>query len=337
MVLGGAVMLAWTTHTPGHADLAAVSGSGTTAAAALAPLVPCWARVAWLAASPPGRRPGCACARPRWPAVATGALALAGLYIGAMIAGSRLAERQVRELAAGARLGRRAGGGDAGARRTAAADGHRGGRRSIPVRARQLVHGPGAGTRADGVRTGRGGSRRRGRPRRAVRAGRAPLAAVSELRGDAAADGGSRVIIRDARFAIGSRPGSASSPSSTSTAPSTEARTSAHELKTSGVMTRSRGAGVPPCAGHDSVSGSLLLPDRRPRAGGFALVVVHDADELAVLELAPIVTGSPLVYGIPVAGRRPSNCRSRGAPCPRRRSCRRPPPRRSAAVPSRRA
>ena len=92
-------MLAWTTHTRGLLTAVAFGG-GTTALMLLAPVVPEWARAAWMAglamwALARARRGRYR----RRPAIAMGALAPAGLYIAAMYAGTRIAERQVRELA----------------------------------------------------------------------------------------------------------------------------------------------------------------------------------------------------------------------------------------------
>jgi inner membrane protein len=99
LVLGGAVMLAWTTHRPGVLTWLMI-GAGTTALLVVNPLVPFWARMTWLAGVaawllarllvPEGWRPR----------LAVGALVVAGVYIGAMIGGSRLAERYGRAYAA---------------------------------------------------------------------------------------------------------------------------------------------------------------------------------------------------------------------------------------------
>jgi hypothetical protein len=78
---------------------AAVLGSGTTAIVLLIPIVPEWASAVWLAGLAIWAVARARVAAPRRPAIAAGALALAGLYIGVMFAGSRLAERQVRQLA----------------------------------------------------------------------------------------------------------------------------------------------------------------------------------------------------------------------------------------------
>jgi inner membrane protein len=98
LILGGAVMLAWTTHTRGIITAVAL-GLGTTAAMLMAPIVPEWARSVWVAGLVVWALARARVSEPRTPAIATGALALAGLYIGVMFTGSRLAERQVRELA----------------------------------------------------------------------------------------------------------------------------------------------------------------------------------------------------------------------------------------------
>ena len=98
LILGGAAMLAWTTQTRGIVTAAAL-GFGTTALVLLTPIVPAWARAAWIAGLVIWALARARVSGPRTPAIARGALALAGLYIGVMFAGSRLAERQVRELA----------------------------------------------------------------------------------------------------------------------------------------------------------------------------------------------------------------------------------------------
>lgn len=99
LVLGGAVMLAWTAHRRGVVAAAAL-GAGTTLLVVLSPIVAGWARTAWLASIGAwlvARRLVKASSRPR---VAVIALLVAAAYAGAMIAGSRLAERQVRQLGA---------------------------------------------------------------------------------------------------------------------------------------------------------------------------------------------------------------------------------------------
>ena len=123
LILGGAVMLAWTTHTRGLMTAAAL-GLGTTALMLIAPLVPEWARAVWMAGSPSGRWPGPAWpnragrssrrARWRWPASTSPRCSPAR--------GSP-STRCVNW--PGARMGRRAGGGDACPRRTAPPDGDR--------------------------------------------------------------------------------------------------------------------------------------------------------------------------------------------------------------------
>ena len=98
LILGGAVMLAWTTHTRGIVTAAAL-GCGTTAMMLMAPTVPEWARAAWFAGLVVWALARARVGAPRRPAIALAALVLAGLYIALMFGGSRLAERQVRELA----------------------------------------------------------------------------------------------------------------------------------------------------------------------------------------------------------------------------------------------
>ncbi len=98
LVLGAAVMFAWTADRRGVIAAAAI-GLGTTLLMLLNPMVPGWARFVWLAAIGLWLA-----ARPRVPAssrpaIAVGALVVAAAYIGAMIAGSRIAERQVRQFA----------------------------------------------------------------------------------------------------------------------------------------------------------------------------------------------------------------------------------------------
>jgi membrane-bound metal-dependent hydrolase YbcI (DUF457 family) len=182
LILGGAVMLSWTAHTRGLVT-AAVLALGTTALMLLTPIVPGWARAAWMAGLAVWAVARVRVGAARRPAIAAAALAAALLYIGVMFAGSRLAERQVRDLARGARVGRRTGGRDAGPGGAAPAIGHRRVARPVPDRARELGRRPGARRRAGRGRAGREGRRRRGRPLRALRARRARLAALSELRG----------------------------------------------------------------------------------------------------------------------------------------------------------
>jgi inner membrane protein len=99
LVLGGAVMLAWTTHRPGVLTWLMIA-AGATALLMFTPLVPFWARMAWLAGVTlwlAARLVVPAAWRPR---LAVAALAVAAFYIASMIGGSRLAERQVRAMAA---------------------------------------------------------------------------------------------------------------------------------------------------------------------------------------------------------------------------------------------
>lgn len=98
LILGGAVMLAWTTDTRGIVTAAAL-GLGTTAVMLMAPIVPEWARAAWFAGLLVWALARARVGAPRRPAIALAAIVLAGVYIAVMFAGSRLAERQVRELA----------------------------------------------------------------------------------------------------------------------------------------------------------------------------------------------------------------------------------------------
>jgi inner membrane protein len=98
LVLGGAVMLAWTTRKPGMVTWAVV-GLGTTLLLVLNPLVAGWARLTWVVSV------GAWLAARVWvgeehrPRIAAAALVAAAVYVGVMIGGSRLAERQVRDLA----------------------------------------------------------------------------------------------------------------------------------------------------------------------------------------------------------------------------------------------
>jgi inner membrane protein len=98
LVLGGAVMLASTTHKPGIVTWAVI-GTGTTLLLVLNPLVAGWARMTWavsIGAWLVARVRVNAQHRPR---IAAAALVVAAAYVGVMIGGSRLAERQVRDLA----------------------------------------------------------------------------------------------------------------------------------------------------------------------------------------------------------------------------------------------
>jgi inner membrane protein len=98
IILGGAVMLAWTAHRPGVLTWLVV-GAGTTLLLVINPLVPFWARITWLVAAAAWLAARLFVPEVRRPRLAAAALAVAGLYIGAMVAGSRMAERQVRALA----------------------------------------------------------------------------------------------------------------------------------------------------------------------------------------------------------------------------------------------
>jgi inner membrane protein len=100
LILGGAVMLAWTTQTRGLV-IAAALASGATAMMLLAPVVPGWARAAWLAGLAIWALARARVGAPRHPAIAAAALVAAGAYIALMFGGSRAAERQVRHLAHG--------------------------------------------------------------------------------------------------------------------------------------------------------------------------------------------------------------------------------------------
>ena len=99
IVLGGAVMLAWTTHRPGVLTWLVV-GTGTTLLLVFNPLVPFWARMTWLAAAAAWVVARLVVPVEIRPRLAVGALIIAGVYIATMLAGSRLAERQVRAIAA---------------------------------------------------------------------------------------------------------------------------------------------------------------------------------------------------------------------------------------------
>lgn len=99
LILGSAVALAWTAHRRGLVT-AAVLGAATTLLIVLSPIGAGWARTVWLVSLGAwfaARRLLKASSRPR---VAAIALIVAAAYVGAMTAGSRLAERQVRQLAA---------------------------------------------------------------------------------------------------------------------------------------------------------------------------------------------------------------------------------------------
>jgi inner membrane protein len=98
LVLGAAVMCSWTRRRQGLIAAVAIT-LGTTLIMLLNPLVAGWARAVWLVSIAAWFM-----ARPRVPAsarpaIAAGALVVAVAYIGAMIAGSRIAERQVRQFA----------------------------------------------------------------------------------------------------------------------------------------------------------------------------------------------------------------------------------------------
>ena len=98
IVLGGAVMLAWTTHRPGILTWLVV-GTGTTLLLVFNPLVPFWARIVWLAAAAAWVAARLVVPEAWRPRLAVAALVVACAYIAAMITGSRLAERQVRAIA----------------------------------------------------------------------------------------------------------------------------------------------------------------------------------------------------------------------------------------------
>jgi inner membrane protein len=98
LILGGAVTLAWTTHSRGLMAAAAL-GFGTTALMLTTPVVPAWARAVWLAGFAIWALARVRVGEPRRPAIAVAALGVAALYIAGMFAGSRIAERQVRVLA----------------------------------------------------------------------------------------------------------------------------------------------------------------------------------------------------------------------------------------------
>ena len=99
IILGSAVMIAWTVDRRGVALWIAI-GLGTTLLVAFNPLVPAWTRIAWcvsLAVLIVARLLLPASARPK---TAVAALVVAMIYIATMFGGSRAAERQVRALAA---------------------------------------------------------------------------------------------------------------------------------------------------------------------------------------------------------------------------------------------
>jgi inner membrane protein len=99
LIFGAVVMLSWTAGWAGRVTAIAVA-LVTTLLMLFAPMVSTWARVIWLLSIG-----AWLVARPRlkaasWPRLATGALVVAAAYIVVMFAGSRLAERQVRRMAA---------------------------------------------------------------------------------------------------------------------------------------------------------------------------------------------------------------------------------------------
>jgi inner membrane protein len=99
IILGSAVMIAWTVNWRGVL-LWTVVGTGTTLLLVLNPLVPAGTRIAWLvslAVLIGVRLLLPAVARPR---AAVCALVVAAIYVATMYGGSRAAERQVRALAA---------------------------------------------------------------------------------------------------------------------------------------------------------------------------------------------------------------------------------------------
>jgi inner membrane protein len=206
LILGGAVMLAWTTHTRGIV-IAAALGLGTTAAMLMAPIVPEWARAVWFSGLVVWALARARVGAPRRPAIALGALVLASVYIAVMFAGSRLAERQVRDLARA-----RGWAVEQVAAMPVPAEPLR--RSVIVVSADRYLFvpvnwttGPAAGSeptifergaRDPAIEAALGAPFVQG-----VRAWlRFPSYEVTPL-----PDGGTRVIIRDARFAIGNRPG----------------------------------------------------------------------------------------------------------------------------------
>ena len=99
IILGSALMIAWTVHRRGVL-LWTVVGAGTTLLILFNPVVPAWTRIAWLislAVLVGARLLLPVAARPR---AAGGALVIAAIYVATMYGGSRAAERQVRALAA---------------------------------------------------------------------------------------------------------------------------------------------------------------------------------------------------------------------------------------------
>jgi inner membrane protein len=99
LILGGAVMLAWTTHRPGVV-MWLIIGIGTTGLLVVNPLVPSWARVTWMVALVAWGAARLVVPEADRPKIALAAVALAAAYIGVMIAGSRIAESQARAWAA---------------------------------------------------------------------------------------------------------------------------------------------------------------------------------------------------------------------------------------------
>jgi inner membrane protein len=99
IVFGGAVMLAWTTSRPGVLTWI-VAGVGATALLVFNPLVPFWARMVWVSGVAAWISARLLVPETWRPRIAAAALAAAAVYIGAMIGGSRLAEGQVRRMAA---------------------------------------------------------------------------------------------------------------------------------------------------------------------------------------------------------------------------------------------
>jgi inner membrane protein len=99
MVFGGAVMLALTTSRPAVITWLCL-GAGTTLLLVFNPLVPFWARIVWVSAIAAWLAARLLVPEAWRPRIAAAALAVAGVYIAAMIGGSRLAERQVKAMAA---------------------------------------------------------------------------------------------------------------------------------------------------------------------------------------------------------------------------------------------